>query len=112
MIQDFILISTSIAGIAVLWRNFLEDHPKVKTRVRQRLGNFSKILLCGSCFTYWLTLILILTFVDLDLLFSKYKIINIFLTWMSLSYAGVFLRFSYVLIQEKVSRLVHSKHNH
>lgn len=111
--MEIFFITTSIAGFAVIWRNWLEDHQEKKEYIKTKLGSYNKVLLCGSCFTYWIALISLLFtnplqemkyLIDSDILFF-------FASWMSISYISVFLRFLYVLIQETVSEKVHKTHH-
>jgi len=108
----------SVAGIAVLWRNWLEDHKNFKKWIEKYSGGFSKALTCGSCFTYWIALFVTLVVQPLSfwtpvgdtVLF--YVFINILLQWMALSWLSVFLRFAYVALQELVNYQVHTLRNH
>ncbi|MFM2357996.1 MAG: hypothetical protein RJA61_733 [Candidatus Parcubacteria bacterium] len=115
MIFDFILSGMSVAGIAVIWRNWLEDHSNWNIWIKKYLGKGHKILTCGSCFTYWLALTLTLTTKPLGLWLPfgvEFNILNAALQWMALSWLGVFLRFSYVALQELVAYQVHTLKNH
>ncbi len=114
---DFILSGMSVAGIAVVWRNWLEDHSNWKSWIQKKLGYGNKVLTCGSCFTYWIALLL--TLITKPLLFwqplSNVSILiigNIILQWMALAWLSVFLRFAYVALQELVSYQVHTIKDH
>jgi hypothetical protein len=112
MIFEFIISGFSIAGFTIIWRNWIEDHNSYKKIIEQKLGSYKKILLCGSCFTYWITLLFILIYNPIDNWKpADFNIINIFMSWMALAYISVFLRFTYVLVQQSVHNLVHT-HNH
>jgi hypothetical protein len=110
-----IFTATAVAGFAVIWRNWLEHHAHIKKGIKIRLGYWSKILLCGSCFTYWIAFLFILFFKPFNTLFSIEgtaiftNTTHFLISWMSLSWASVFLRFLYVSLQEKVHFQVHSR---
>ncbi len=113
--MELIFVSTSVAGLAVIWRNWLEDHQNTKEYIKTKLGAYNKVLLCGSCFTYWIALIALIfinPFTEMRNIIDN-RIIFFFASWMSLAYISVFLRFLYVLIQETVSEKVHKNtHKH
>lgn len=114
---SYIFIISALAGFAILWRNWLVDHPSWKQWIFINLKSTHKILTCGSCFSYWISLLVILIWNPLFLLFSfilkteSYIIISLF-SWMSLSFGVVSLRFLYVALQEYVSSLVHRDGHH
>jgi hypothetical protein len=111
--MELLFTTSAIAGGSVLWRNWLEHHEEWKNYIKKTLGSLDKVLLCGSCFTYWLSLFA-LYFINPFYEFSEKfnsKIIFFIASWMALSYLSVFLRFVYILIQETVSEKVH-KHSH
>ena len=101
--------ASAVAGIAVIWRNWVEDHPHWKKYLQEKLGVFGKALLCGSCFTYWISLLFIF-YRDPLTMWN----VHIFFHWMALAWCGVFLRFAYVALQELVHYQVHHlrEHNH
>jgi hypothetical protein len=77
------------------------------------------MLTCGSCFTFWLTLIFVLIFNPLGTcLSSEMPLISIlfpvsyFAQWMSLGWGAVFLRFLYIYLQESVNAIVHGIGGH
>lgn len=120
--EQFIFIyfisATSLAGTAVLWRNWLQDHPSWKDRLQKDLGIIAKALTCGSCFTFWITLIFVLIFDPLGVfLFQTMPMASIFpasylIQWMALGWGAIFLRFLYIFLQESVSAMVHGGHGH
>lgn len=112
MLIDLFLSSFTIAGIAVIWRNWLHDHPAWKEYIQKYLKGFYKVLLCGSCFTYWISLLFLLIHNPLQSWILEEPIIfKMAASWMALAFLSVSLRFLYVLIQENVHRLVHA-HDH
>jgi hypothetical protein len=125
LFQQFIFIyfisATALAGFAVLWRNWLEDHPNWKDWLHVHAKAAGKALTCGSCFTYWLTLVFVALFNPLrsfamPIFFTfNSSVSHIFfyaIEWMSLAWGALFLRFLYVFLQESVSRLVHERDEH
>lgn len=117
--------SFAIAGAAVLWRNWLNDHPAWKKKLMELPFRVGHAFLCGSCFTYWLALAYIFIFdpfrgISLhnphNLDSGLFLVLSYFVFWMMLSWLGVTLRFGYVLIQECVAYAVHhwrkEEHHH
>ena len=108
----------SVAGAAVLWRNWLEDHKNFKSWIVSSLGGLHKAVTCGSCFTYWLALLFTIIIAPLvywtpltNTSFISF-IVNTFLQWMALAWLSVFFRFLYVSIQELVNYQVHTLRDH
>lgn len=115
----YFISASALAGLAVLWRNWLEDHPRWKEWLHGNLGIVARAMTCGSCFTFWITLAFVLVFDPFRFSFiavPPFAVlpwpISYFLQWMSLGYGAVLLRFFYVLIQEAVSILVHRFRGH
>jgi hypothetical protein len=105
LLIPYLFTISAVAGASVLWRNWLVQHASVEEKIKAVLGAYANVLVCGSCFTYWLSLAASLFSPALrDLITDPVSFIAL---WMSVSYGSVLLRFSYVLIQEKVSILVH-----
>jgi|GEM_PF-2913572 len=111
------LSSFSVAGTAILWRKILADHVRLKKYMQDRFGKFSQAFLCGSCFTYWLSLLFILTFdplaewTALNPSTAGAALAHIFLSWMALSTVSLIFRFGFVMIQEVVHHQVHHLHD-
>ena len=105
-----------MAGFAVVWRNWLVQHPAAEAFIQKNLGSFAPVLICGSCFTYWLALALVVyhnPLAPFALSFTSrngpaFALVRLMLSWMALAYLSVLLRFTYILVQEKVSILVHA----
>ena|SRR5258708_4715315 len=124
MITDYIFSILAIAGIAVLWRSLLADHASIKEWLIRHVPLLKPSLACGTCFTYWLTLLFVLIFdplhgwlpplrfalpSPLDWLFS------LGLSWMAVSMGALVIRFIYALIEEHVWYAVHilrGSHHH
>lgn len=104
------LSAAAVAGTAIIWRNWLMDHPAWKQTLERLLPTAHKILTCGSCFTYWLALAFTLCADPLSF-WSPFPAIGVFLNiwarWMALSWLAVFMRFAYVAIQEHVHAQMH-----
>ena len=116
MITDTFFAACAVAGLAVVWRNWLVQHKSAELFLQKQLGAYSPILTCGSCFTYWLSLAFVL-FHDPLARFSYgmaphtgmvFLALRTFISWMALAYLSVLLRFSYILVQERVSLIVHA----
>ena len=118
LILNLILTSMAVAGAAVLWRNWLEDHKSWKTWIMSRLGGLHKAMTCGSCFTYWLALVATITLRPMEFWrpIASSELVTIPLTtlmhWMALAWLSVLLRFAYVALQELVNYQVHTLRNH
>jgi hypothetical protein len=110
-IFNYFISASALAGFAVLWRNWLNDHQQWKGFLEKYLGRFSKMLTCGSCFTFWITLAYVLILNPLNISFAPH-FVGYFIEWLSLGWTAVFLRFSYIAVQEKVSMMVHRPHGH
>jgi hypothetical protein len=109
LIFIYFISATTLAGIAVLWRNWLADHQSWKMQLQKHLGVVGRALTCGSCFTYWIALIFVLLFNPIGFLLKGYTLlISYGIQWMSLGWNAVFLRFLYVFLQESVEAVVHS----
>lgn len=121
MWSTFFFTALAVAGLAVIWRNWLEDFPQERNRIRKILF-IGKAVTCGSCFTYWLSLIAVSS---IDILPGfvipwtatldgwLFGLLNLLFRWMALAMAGVFIRFAYVLVQELVNYYVHNvNHKH
>ena len=112
------LSALAVSGAAILWRKILVDHPRLKAAIQQRMGYWSGMLLCGSCFTYWLGLAFTLLFDPLSewsisakhIWFSR--IVHYGISWMALSSLSLMLRFGYVLLQQTVHDKVHAHGGH
>ena len=115
MHTNLLFSALAIAGLSVLWRNWIAQHPKAESSIKKSLRAYSPVLLCGSCLTYWLALGMVLfhnpvqPWVDTFILGGGWSffMFRIFVSWMIVAYISVLLRFSYVLIQERVNELVH-----
>jgi hypothetical protein len=112
MLTTYFLSVMAVAGAAVIWRNWLEGHPAFVDGLKRRSPRVvSKGLTCGSCFTYWLSLGFVLRF---DPLAEAWPggLMHVLVTWLALAMGAVFVRFSYVLVQERVHDIVHGRDRH
>lgn len=101
------MLIMSVAGVAVLWRNFLEMNPRVRDLLRKYLpAALFKALTCGSCFTYWIALAAVV------MVGSSPGPLHLFLDWMATAMGASIIRFGYVYIQESVHDIVHSRDRH
>ena len=125
MFTQITIAALAVVGAAVLWRNWLNDHPSWKKWFMGLPFRIGHAFLCGSCFTYWLTLIYLIIFAPfrgleltnaMSLPPALFFWLTQFVFWMVLSWLGLILRFSYVMIQELVAYSVHhwrqDEHHH
>jgi hypothetical protein len=115
MFQSIIFSVLSISGVAVLWRKLLHDHPVWKDWIVFHMPVLGKALTCGLCFTYWLALFFVLWRNPLPNWTGSVFVVHVSLSWMVVAFISVFLRFSYVAIQELVHYQVHhlrQEHHH
>lgn len=111
---NFVFAAMAVAGFAVIWRNWVEDHPRWEAGIKRVLGGAHKVLTCGPCFTYWLALAYTglmrplwvwMPFNSSFLNGSPLGLIgNILAEWMALAWLAVFLRFAYVALQSYVRK--------
>jgi len=118
-IFTYFISAAALAGFAVLWRNWLEDHPHWKEWIHRHFKTIGKAVTCGSCFTFWITLIFVLIFNPInDFLSLSTPFMRLmwatsyFLQWMALGWGALFLRFLYIAFQEATSIMVHRFKNH
>lgn len=116
MLSTFLFSAMAIAGMTVLWRSWLRDHSSwtiALGRIPFRLG---KSLTCGTCFTFWLTLVILLLVRPAlpefqSNIFASNEaishIVSLFLQWMALSWAALIGRFTYAALEEVVYFFVH-----
>ncbi len=111
--MNYFLTCAAIAGLAIIWRNWLIDHKQFSSFLK-KIPFLGKALTCGSCFTYWISLLALTIYnpiKDWPILSYNNVYINFLFTllfqWMAISFGAVFLRFIYVLIQELVNYLTH-----
>jgi hypothetical protein len=126
MLADFLVLTLAAAGIALIWRDLLIDFPKLKARVKALPFPLGKALTCGSCFTYWLSLVFVLAIDPLGgwlpaLTFSApvwlHEAVRVLFSWMAFGTAAVTMRFTAVAVQELVHYQTHvlnepSRHCH
>lgn len=114
MILNILLISTAIAGISMIWRKWLHDHPQAKISLKSNAGVIGKAVTCGICSVYWLTFIILLLINplaewsiplrwDLPVVVQK---IAVFLTgWMTIAWLATTGRFILITLFETVKKL-------
>lgn len=98
----FWILSAFIAGVAVLLRTWLEDHPGFAAVLKSRLPFFSKVLQCGVCFVNWLSLFAVLVFSPFQDLMLPWrfsvpatldKAILLLISWQALALVTIFIRY-------------------
>ncbi len=112
----FIFIILGISGLSVLWRKILIDFPKLDTFLQSWLGAIGYALICGFCYTYWLSLAAVLVFGPIELVqnnqfFANYgllqELILIGLSWMAIAFCAQTLRFIFVILQQLLVYFLH-----
>ncbi len=56
MLEDYFILSATLATITLVWRNLKEDHPALKSSVAS-IPFFGGALSCGFCFAVWVSLL-------------------------------------------------------
>lgn len=111
-----ISISISIAGLSVLWRKILIDFPSLETCLKTKLGAMGHVLICGFCYTYWLSLASVLVFGPSTTLsshhfFSHYnlgtELLLIGVSWMFIAFIAQTLRFIFIILQQLLVYFLH-----
>lgn len=110
MFLSYFFSLLSIAGLAVLWRTWLEDHPALISRL-QTHPRLHLLLTCGVCTSYWLSFIFILvehTWLDLPIFMTVHAraVLLFFTYWMALGLGAVFTRNTALLVQELLSAAI------
>jgi hypothetical protein len=102
MSAQLFFIAAFSAFVALAWKNALNDFPRMRGWIR---GHFAfiprKLLLCGFCFTSWLSLAVILTVAYPASLWA------LFSTWAAVALIAVALRNSIIALEEFVHYEVH-----
>jgi hypothetical protein len=117
MLFNFFISSLIVAGISVLWRGIRTRHKAVRIFFKKQCGFYAPAILCGTCFTYWSALLLILIANPLAnwhmpiagyVPFQLAAFITFFACWMALGFSALFLRFALVLMNETVDHFTHN----
>jgi hypothetical protein len=122
MITNLFLSAAAIAGFAVIWRNLLQKSKSLQSFLNTNFPYFlSYALQCGSCFTYWLTLLFLVFFnplknwslpVEFEINKTISELLMFLINWMILALVAVTMRFVYVAIQEIVNYFTHQRQAH
>ena len=106
-----------IASISILWRSTLNKKDALRVSLQKIFPVFlGTALTCGLCFTYWITLVFVLTVTPIPYGFFSFShhtypvvsgILHTFFSWMFIGLGALFLRFLYALLQEHVNKLNH-----
>lgn len=117
--SDLFIVGAALAGISVLWKNTLTDFPRLEPVIRAKLGGFSKLLLCGPCFTYWISLAAVCVLDPLAgwdlprrfaLAFPYEQLTRFALAWFALGFVAILFRITYLYLQEEtISRMRQNK---
>ncbi len=117
MVFDIVILAVSVAGVGTIWKSLLRDVPALKSAVGRTLPAFlTESVLCGFCFTFWLSLAFVFVFDPLrgwtpaarialptPLLFP----VHLFFSWMAMGSVAWFFRF----LLDELQEFVHLK-NH
>lgn len=116
MIINLFIISISVAGFAILWRNLIYDSPNLRANLK-KVPNFLHIALtCGFCFTFWISLVAAILFDPFQAWQVPFRIVALaplsplfeyIASWMAVGTFAAMIRFAYIAIQEFVHYEVH-----
>lgn len=56
MLTSYLILTTTVTGVSLIWRTIKDDHPAFKAWVRG-LPMVGESLSCGVCVSYWFSLI-------------------------------------------------------
>jgi biopterin-dependent aromatic amino acid hydroxylase len=104
-----------IGSFAVIWRKLLNDLPRLRDFIQKRIPYpLSRALMCGFCFTYWLSLASLIIFDPLNGWLpplqgftspTLHPFAYLFLSWMLLGFVALLWRSLFVIIQELIGHL-------
>ncbi len=99
----------AIAGLSVVWKNLQDDLTWVEKGIKKFPWIVWKVLSCGFCFTFWLTLAVVLIFDPLETwaITGMSQFWHVVGSWMSLGMAAAIIRTNYVLLQAKLHYQMH-----
>lgn len=112
MIFNIVMAGLAIGSFAVIWRKLLNDLPRLRDSIKKYIPYpISRALVCGFCFTYWLSLVSLVVFNPLgDWLPPLQSIVPVALdpfiyisiSWMILGFIALLWRSLFVIIQELI----------
>lgn len=110
LIFNLVMTALPIGGFAVIWRKLLNDLPQLRDGIRNHIPYpLSRALVCGFCFTYWLSLASLAVFDPLGAWLPPLTpfmppaldpLIHLGLSWMMLGFVALLWRSLFVIIQE------------
>ena len=110
MIFNLIMTALAIGSFAVIWRKLLNDLPQLRDGITKYIPYpASRALMCGFCFTYWLSLGSLIIFNPLNGWLPPTQpfippvidpFVYIFFSWMVLGFTALLWRSLFVVIQE------------
>jgi hypothetical protein len=116
MFINIIFSSLCIAGIAIIWREVLMQNPNIKEWILRFIPfPFGKAITCGFCFTYWLSLFVVVCIDPLSgwlppFRFPVYSFfvpfVQILSSWMIIGTIALTLRFLNIFIHEIIHFII------
>lgn len=112
----FIIIILAITGLSVLWRKILIDFSALDVFLQSRLGALGYALICGFCYTYWISLASVLLFGPVDRLAQNpffnqtglfQELLLIGISWMAIAFFAQTLRFIFIILQQLLVYFLH-----
>lgn len=97
----------AISGASVLWRKILIDFPILETQLQRWLGPIGYALICGFCYTYWLSLGAAITFGPLAVFTTTPVILAYGMTWMAIAFSAQTVRFVFIILQQLLVYFLH-----
>lgn len=109
-IFNLTMTGLAIGSFSVIWRKLLNDLPRLRENISNHIPYpISRALVCGFCFTYWLSLGSLLVFNPLNgwppplqagVPTELLSFIYICVSWMTLGFVALLWRSLFVIIQE------------
>jgi hypothetical protein len=106
------ITSFAVGSFSVIWRKLLNDLPRFRKNIDTHIPYpISRALICGFCFTYWLSLASLLIFDPLKGWLPPLQtivptelspFIYICFSWMTLGFIALLWRSLFVIIQELI----------
>jgi len=112
MIFNLVMTGLAVGSFSVIWRKLLNDLPRFRKGIKKYIPYpVSRALICGFCFTYWLSLGSLIVFNPLGgwlpplraiIPVALNPLIYIFISWMILGFTALLWRSFFVIIQELI----------
>jgi hypothetical protein len=109
---DLVMTGLAIGSLAIIWRKLLNDLPRLREGIKIYIPYpISRALVCGFCFTYWLSLGSLVVFNPLGGWLPPIQpfipamldpMIYILVSWMLLGFIALLWRSLFVILQELI----------